>query len=330
MKEIIKQLVEAYGPSGHEGQVRALIEGLIRDQVDEIRTDALGNLIAFKKGTGGGKRIMTASHMDEIGLIVTYVDKKGFLRCAPVGGVFPMTLVGSRVRFANGQVGVISTEKWLRSNDLPPWDELYVDVGATSADDVPVSVGDAAAFDRPFADLGKRLVAKAMDNRIGCAVNLQALLEMGESPNDVYFVFTTQEEVGLRGATVSAFGVEPDVGIALDVTGVGDTPEAHPMAVSLGDGPTIKVMDSSVIVPAAVRNWMKQTAQKAGIKYQVEVLERGGTDTAAVQRSRAGVPAGCISIPCRYIHTASEMVDYDDVQGAVRLLVELLKSQVTL
>lgn len=330
MKEIIKKLVEAYGPSGHEGQVRALIEGLIRDKADEIRTDALGNLIAFKKGTGGGKRIMTASHMDEIGVIVTYVDKKGFVRCAPIGGVRTMTLVGSRVRFADGTVGVIGAEKWMRSADLPPWEELFVDVGATSADDVPVGVGDAAVFDRPFADLGKRLVSKAMDNRIGCAVNLQALLEMGESPNDVYFVFTTQEEVGLRGATVSAFGVEPDVAIALDVTTVGDTPEAYPMSVSLGDGPTIKVMDSSVIVPAAVKNWMMQTAQKAGIKYQPEVLERGGTDTAAIQRSRAGIPAGCISIPCRYVHSPSEMVDYDDVQGAVRLTVELLTNPVTL
>ena len=330
MKELIKELVEAYGPSGQEGQVRALIEKRVRDKADEMRVDTMGNLIALKKGTGGGKRLMLAAHMDEIGLIVTHVDKRGFLRFGRVGGVLPMTLVGGRVRFANGTVGVIGWEKWFQSNTLPAWKELFLDVGATSADDVPVGVGDVAGFVRPFVDMGNRLAAKSMDDRIGCAIAVQTLLEMGDSPNDVYFVFTVQEEVGTRGAVVSAFGIEPEVGVALDVTTVGDIPEAHPMAVSLGDGAAIKVMDSGMLAHPGVKKWMIDTAEKLGIKYQLEVLEHGGTDARAMQMSRAGVPAGCLSVPCRYVHTPSEIVDYGDVQAAKQLLLGLVGREITL
>jgi endoglucanase len=330
VKELIKELVETYGPSGQESRVRALIEGRVRDKADEMRVDVMGNLIALKKGTGNGKRVMIAAHMDEIGLIVTHVDKKGFLRFGRVGGVLPMTLVGGRVRFANGTIGVIGWEKWLHANTLPAWNELFLDVGATSADDVPVGVGDMAGFVRPFVDMGNRLTAKSMDDRIGCAIAVQALLEMGDSPNDVYFVFTVQEEVGTRGAVVSAFGIEPEIGVALDVTAVGDTPEAHPMAVSLGDGAAIKVMDSGMLTHPGVKNWMIDTAEKLGIKYQLEVLEMGGTDARAMQMSRAGVPAGCISVPCRYVHTPSEMVDYGDVQAAKQLLLGLVGQEIAL
>jgi putative aminopeptidase FrvX len=330
LKELVKNLVEAYGPSGREEVVRAMIEGLIREKVDETHTDALGNLIAVKKGTGGGKRVMVAAHMDEIGVMVTYVDKKGFLRFARVGGVFYLTTVGARVRFANGTVGVMSWEKWLQSQDRPPMDELFIDVGAVSAQDASVGVGDAAVFDRPFADLGQRLVSKAMDDRIGCAVAIQALMEITTSPNDIYFVFTTQEEVGPRGAVTSAFGVDPEIGLAVDVTTTGDTPEARPMAVELGKGPAIKVMDSGTLAHPGVRAWMTRTAEEQGIPYQLEVLEFGGTDAEAIQRSRAGVPAGCLSIPCRYVHSPSEMVDYQDVENAVKLLVALLSNSISL
>lgn len=345
MKELIKKLVEAHGPSGDEEQVRALIEEVIRGKVDQVRTDALGNLIALRRGTGGGKRVMVAAHMDEIGVVVTHVDKKGFLRVAPVGGVRPLTMVGDRVRFANGTIGVLGREKWLRVSTLPTWDQLFLDVGATSPDDVPVGVGDVASFVRPFTDLaaepaaelhlrhkgtGKRLVSKAMDDRIGCAVAIHALMQMDASPNDVYFCFSAQEEVGTRGAVVAAFGVEPEVGLAIDVTDTGDTPEAHPMAVKLGGGPAIKVMDSEMITPPSIKRWMIEAAESLGIDYQLEVLERGGTDARAIQRSRAGVPTGCLSIPCRYVHTPSEMVDYGDVQAAVRLLTELMSKEIDL
>jgi len=330
VKELIKKLVEVHGPSGDEERVRTLIEKAVADHADQVQTDAMGNLIVLRKGTGGGKRVMVAAHMDEIGVVVTHVDKKGFLRMAPVGGVRPLTMVSGRVRFANDTIGVIGREKWMRVSSLPSWNEMFLDVGATSPDDAPVAVGDVASFVRPFTDLGKRLVSKAMDDRIGCAVAIQTLLEMAASPNDVYFCFTVQEEVGTRGGVVAAFGVEPEVGLVAEVTDTGDTPEAHPMAVKLGSGPAIKVMDSGMITPQSIRRWMIGAAESLGIDYQLEVLERGANDGRAIQQSRAGVPTGGLCIPCRYMHTPSEMVDYGDVQDAVRLLTELLSKEIEL
>lgn len=330
MKELIKQLVEAYGPSGQEGPVRAIIEGILRSKVDELRTDDMGNLIAVKHGSDSGPVVMIAAHMDEIGLIVTHIDKEGYLRFGRIGGVQRQTLVGSRVRFANGTAGVIGWENWLQDDDLPKWEELFIDVGATSADDIPVEIGDTAAFDRPLDDNGERLIAKSMDNRISCAVAMQALLEMQQTANEVYVVFTTQEEVGTRGAMVSAFGIEPDVALAVDVTPTGDTPESRHMPVVLGKGPAIKIMDSGLLAHPGVVRWMIRTAEELDIPYQREVLEHGSTDARAMQGSRAGVPAGCLSIPCRYVHTPSEMVDYGDVLDSVELLKTLLERPIAL
>jgi len=330
MKDLIKTLTEAYGPSGDEGQVRALIQDAIRDVVTEMRTDSLGNLIALRKGKGGGRRVMLAAHMDEIGLVVTHIDKKGFLRVGRVGGVQPPTLMGGRVRFGNGTVGVIGSETWLRSNDALKWEQVFVDVGATSLTDAPVRVGDVACFVRSYEEMGDRLIAKAMDDRVGCAVLIQTLQDLSESPHDVYAVFTTQEEVGTRGALVSAFGIEPDVAVALDVTATGDFPEAKPMAVELGAGPAIKVMDSGFLAHPGVKGWMIAGAERLGIPYQREVLELGSTDARAIQMSRAGVPTGALSLPARYVHTPSEMVDLRDLQGAVKLLAGLLAEPIEL
>lgn len=329
MKELIKALVETYGPAGSEDQVRELIRTQIEGHADSVRVDVLGNLIATIRGTGGGQRIMLAAHMDEIGVIVSHVDEKGFLRFQPVGGLFAQTLVGGRVRFANGLRGVIGAEQ-KDVGELPRLDQLFIDVGARSKDSVPVCVGDVACIDRPFVDLGERLVAKAFDDRIGCAVLIQAMRELGATPHEVHFVFTVQEEVGLRGAQTSAYGIDANLGIALDVTRTGDTPEARTMEVALGAGPAIKVKDSGMLAHPGVRRWMVDTARRIGIPYQLEVLERGSTDAMAMQTSRAGVPVGVLSIPTRYVHTPSEMIDYQDVLNSVRLLVELLGQPVNL
>lgn len=339
MKQTIKKLTEAYGPSGHEQEVRQLIqkavekEGLAVGNGDEVRVDALGNLIVLKKGTGGGKKVMLAAHMDEIGVVVTHVDEKGFLRFGRVGGVRPLTLLGGRVRFVNDTVdtvGVIGAEKLEDRSKTPSFDKLFIDVGAKDKESCPVRVGDLGVFTRPFEDRGKRLIAKAMDDRIGCAVILQTLRDLKESPHDVYFVFTVQEEVGLRGASTSGYGIAPDLALAVDVTLTGDTPEAPTMAVALGDGPAIKVKDGGMLAHPGVKNWMIETAEANGIPYQLEVLEGGTTDAMAIQTSRAGVPAGCLSIPCRYVHTPSEMVDVDDVTNAVKLLVAALSKPIVL
>ncbi|HOQ98696.1 MAG TPA: M42 family metallopeptidase [Anaerolineae bacterium] len=329
MKELIRSLVEAYGPSGSEGQVRELISAQVQGAATSVRTDALGNLIATVKGTGGGRRIMLAAHMDEIGLVASYVDEKGFVRFQPIGGVSTRTLVGGRVRFAGGLRGVIGAEQ-KDVGDLPRIDQLFIDVGARSRESCPVAVGDVACFDRPFVDLGERLVAKAFDDRIACAVLIQAMQELGETAHEVSFVFTVQEEVGLRGAQTAAYGVDAELGIAVDVTLTGDTPQARTMAVGLGAGPAIKVKDRGMLAHQGVRRWMERTAQAEGIPYQLEVLEAGTTDGMAMQTTRAGIPVGVLSIPSRYVHTPSEMVDYQDVLNSVRLLVALLKKPVEL
>jgi len=330
VKELIKNLTETYGPSGSETRVRQLIEEEVRALSDQVRVDSMGNLMALKKGDGSGRKVMLAAHMDEIGVIVTHVDQKGFLRFGAVGGLRPLVLIGSRVLFANGVTGTIGVEKLDSPNKVPPLDKLYIDVGAVSKDALSVGVGDAACFVRPFVDQGNRLTAKAFDDRIGCAILIQTLRTLIDTPHDVYFVFTVQEEVGLRGARTSAYGVDPDVGIAVDVTTTGDTPEAHPMAVSLGNGPAIKVKDSGMLTHPGVKNLLIDTAERLGLPYQIEVLERGTTDGYAMQVSRAGVPTGVISIATRYVHTPSEMIDYNDVLNSVKLLAGLLSNLIEL
>jgi endoglucanase len=320
----LEMLVETPGPSGSEHQIRSKIEAEIREHVDEFYTDALGNLIARKgKKAEGGKRVMVSAHVDEIGLMVTHVDDNGFARFISIGGVSPYTCIGGRVLFMNGTQGVIGVER-LEANEQPNLAKLFIDTGATSRDDSKVGVGDVCGFERPFMNLGKRLVAKSMDDRAAVAVAIGALKAVQNTPNEIYFVFSVQEEVGLRGAITAAYGVDPEVGIAVDVTRTGDTPKGTKMEVSLGKGPAIKVRDSSFIADPRVINWMVEEAKAQGLPYQMEVLEAGGTDGAAIQRTRAGVPAGCLSIPCRYIHSPSEMVDTDDLQGCVELLTGLL------
>lgn len=326
MKDLIKRLTEAYGPSGHEEPIRELIRAEVEPLADEVRLDALGNLIALKHGSGGGKRVMLAAHMDEIGLIVSYVDEKGFLRAQPIGGVDVMTLVGGRVRFVDGALGVIAPEKRKEFQKEPDLSKLYIDVGATGRDEAKDRLGQAVGFVRPFADLGRRIVAKALDDRIGCAVLIQVLRQVEDPPHDVSVVFSVQEEVGLRGARTSAYGLEPEVGIAVDITAAADTPEAKKLAMKLGAGPCIKIMDAGMLSHPGVKNLLIDTAETQGIPYQLEVLDRGTTDAAAMQLARSGVPSGCVSIACRYYHTPSEMVDLTDVENTVKLLLAVLET----
>jgi len=332
MKELIKKLVEAVGPSGYEDVVRTLIRQEVAGLSAEIKVDALGNLIVRQgRKTEKGLRIMLSAHMDEIGLIATHVDENGFVRFTTIGGVRPHNLPGGRVLFLNGTRGVIGAERTENPSSVYTFDQLFVDVGASSRADCPVKIGDLMIFNRPFADLGNRLVSKAMDDRISVAVLIETLRQFpAGSPHEVFFVFSTQEEVGLRGATTAAYGIDPDLGLSVDVTGTGDTPKGAKMEVGLGKGAAIKIRDGGMLSDPRVVRWMVDTAEKAGIPHQLEILEGGTTDARAIQLTRAGVPAGCVSIPCRYIHSPSEMVDYRDVQSAVRLLVELLKFPVIL
>jgi len=331
MKTLIQKLTETFSPSGYEHDIREVIRTEVESLVDDIKVDPMGNLIALKgKRSNNGKRIMLAGHMDEIGLIATHIDENGFIRFSGIGGIYPHTLLGGRVRFVNGVPGVIGGERITDVGKTLSVSQLFIDVGANSPKDCPIKTGDVASFDRPFFDLGHRMVAKAMDDRIGCAVMIEALRSLKSSPHEIYFAFTTQEEIGLRGATASAFGIDPEIGLSLDVTGTGDTPKSRKMEVSLGKGPAIKIKDGGMLSDPRVVHWMIRTAEKAKLPYQREVLEAGTTDATAIQLTRAGVPVGCISIPCRYIHSPSEMVDTNDVQNAIKLLTALLSAPILL
>ena len=333
MKKLLQSLTETFGPSGYEAHVRAIVRAEVEPLADEIRVDALGNLIARKrpgKASKDAKKIMVAAHMDEIGVIVSHIDENGFIRFSPLGGVFRRYVLGGRVRFLNGVQGVIGFDRLDNVNELPTLDKVYIDVGATSKKDCPVMVGDVAAFDRTYNEFGNRLVAKSMDDRVGVLIAIETLRALKSSPHDLYFVFTTQEEVGTRGAATSAYGIDPDVGIAVDVTSSGDTPNAQKMEMALGKGPCIKIQDVGMIADPRVVQWMIRAAEKNKIPYQREVLLMGGTDARAIQLARAGVPAGGLSVPVRYVHSPSEMVDVSDVENAVKLLTAVLRTPIEL
>ncbi|MDR3288606.1 MAG: M42 family metallopeptidase [Peptococcaceae bacterium] len=321
---LLQRLTQQFGPSGSENSVIQAILPEIQAFSDETKIDALGNLIAIKQGTSG-KQIMISSHVDEIGIIVTYMDKNGFLRFTAIGGVHVSSMPYRRVRFQNGTVGTIGVEKLDKLSDLK-LEKLYIDIGAASEEEaaVKVGIGDSAVFVGEYAEMGSRIMAKALDNRAGCFVLIEAMKRV-RSPHTLAFAFTTQEEVGLRGARPAAYALEPDAAITVDVTRTGDTPKAQLMSVKLGDGVAIKVMDRSIVVSPAVKEWMIQTAKKRNIPYQYEVLESGGTESGMIQLTKTGVLTGVLSIPARYIHSPGEMIDQRDLETTIALLVALLQ-----
>jgi putative aminopeptidase FrvX len=330
VKALIRKLTEAYGPSGREAELRQIVRSEIKGQCDYVTEDALGNLIGVVKAKAkSGRRIMLAAHMDEIGLIVSHIDERGFARVSPVGGVFPINCVGNRVRFASGRAGVIGREEREDEKHIPPLNHLFLDVGAADRESCPVRVGDMAVFDRPMTEAGNRLIAKALDDRIGVAILIETMRRLKRTVHEVQFAFTVQEEVGLRGARTSAFHLDPEIALSVDITLTGDTPRCPPMAVALGKGPAVKVRDSGMISDPRVVEWMTGAAAAQRIPCQLEVLDRGTTDAAVIQISRAGVPAGCLLIPTRYAHSPSEMVDLGDVENSVRLLLAMLQVQVS-
>ncbi len=329
MESLIKQLTALYGPSGHEHTVADTIESLIKDKVDSIRRDALGNLICEKKGTDpAGKRIMLAAHMDHIGLVVTHVEKEGYLRVSNVGGINMNNSRTRHVKFMSGVEGVLN-EQPLKHGETSSLRGYYIDIGAQSAQEAlaMVQVGDVAVYaELPFKVGEHRLASPAMDDRCACALLVSILQKLPATRHTVVAVFTTQEEVGLRGATVSAYSAEPDEGIALDVTLTGDTPENKLLAVDLGKGACIKIMDAKSISNPELVKALTAAADQAGVPTQREVLPYGGTDAGAMQLTRGGMPVCTVSIPCRYVHSACEMVDLRDMDAAEKLVLEYLVS----
>ena len=311
-------------PSGFESPCAQAIAELAGPYCDEVKIDTLGNVICHKKGPG--KKLMMAAHMDVIGLIITHIDKKGFLRFGALGGFVPYRLIGARMKLENGMGGSVwCDEKAMEEKKLEDitLNDLYLDIGAESEESARklVQVGDVAVYEGDPQQLGQMLLAPYCDDLIACAALLSAMSQVEKSENDLYFVFTVQEEVGLRGAATAAYAIDPDFGVCMDVTRTGDNPsEKAKMAVRLGAGPTIKIKDVSLLCNPQVIAHLREAAKEGDVPYQDEVLTAGGTDSAAIQKTRGGVLSGCISIPCRYIHSQNEMVSLKDVEQSARLM----------
>jgi endoglucanase len=330
MKNLIQKLTQIPGPSGFEQEIRQAIRTEVSALSKSIQVDALGNLIVrIGQKTAGGMRVMIAAHMDEIGVIVSHVEKKGFVRFSNLGTYFPRYLAGSRVRFLNGVRGVINHDRPDDATKIPGMEKFLVDVGATSEKDCPVKIGDVGVIDREFLDMGNRVASKALDDRVSCAVLIETMRCIKSTPHELVFVFSAQEESGSRGAQTAAYAIEADLGIAIDVTPTGDILGVK-MQTYLGEGPAIKVRDVGMIADPQVVNWMVATAKKEKIKYQLEVLEVGSTDARSMQIARGGMLTGALSIPCRYVHSPSEVVDMGDVTLTVRLLTALLSERIKL
>jgi endoglucanase len=327
VKKLLQTLTEAFGPSGYEDEVRTLVRQEITSLADDVRVDALGNLIARKRPGKAGRdaaKIMIAAPLDELGMMVSHVDKNGFVRAAPVGSVLRQYLPGSRVRFANGTPGVIGAA--VNGSELPGFDKFYIDVGAASPQECPVKLGDVAVFEGPYRELGNCLTGKSLGNRAGLLIAIEALRNLNAAANEVVFVFAAQGELGARGAATSAYGVDPDLAIALGVTPAGDTPGSPSSEIGLGKGPCITIQDSGMIVDPRLVAWLTRAAQKDRLAHQREVLMTGDNGARRIQTVRAGVPSACLSLPVRYLHSTSEMVDLSDMQAAIKLLKAALRT----
>lgn len=269
---------------------------------------------------------MLDAHMDEIGVIVTYIEENGFIRFSNLGGVVLNAAHSQRVRFFNGTTGVIYREQNKNQKEIK-LSELFIDIGAKNREEAEskIKVGDVAVFVGAFEETDTKIISKALDDRVGCYVLIETMKRIKAHKNDLYFVFTVSEELGLRGAKAVSQTVKPDFAIAVDVTRTGDLPDEMKMSVNLGGGAAIKVKDNSVLCHPYIKRIMEETCIENNIPYQFEVLENGGTDAGAIHVSNGGVPTGCISIPTRYIHTPCEMIDKKDLECVIELFTKIIE-----
>ncbi len=341
INDLLRRLSNAHGVTSGEGNIRDVIRQELEGYVDEIREDVMGNLIATRRG--GDFSVMIAAHMDEIGLMAQYIDEKGFIRVAPLGGWFGPVLYSQRVILhgKKGMIrGVIGAKPPHRMNEEErkkeiKVEDLYIDVGASSAEevgDLGIEIGTPITLDREYAELANnRVTGKALDNRVGVAMLIRALQQV-ESPHTIYGVFTVQEELGLKGAKVSAYSLNPDCAIATDVTIPGDHPgiEKKDASVEMGKGPVIVLVSASgrgLVADPRMTAWLRETAERNGIPYQLEVGTGGNTDATIIHLERGGIPSIPLSVATRYIHSPAEVVDVGDIEAGVRLLVEALKGR---
>jgi putative aminopeptidase FrvX len=349
IQKILEKLSNAHGLSGYEVEVRKIVEEQVRPYVDEIKTDKMGNLIATKNG--GSPIVMAAAHLDEIGLMTKYIDEKGFVHFAKIGGWFDETLLNMRMilHTENGKLyGVIGSKPphLMKEEDIKKpvkAEEMFIDVGATSKEDaekIGVKIGTPITPDTEFKQLGNdRVTGKAFDNRAGCTMLIGALQQMKDTNASnakkpckatVHAVFTVQEEVGLKGAKTSAFGLNPDVAIATDVTIAGDHPgiEKKQSSIEMGKGPSITISDNEgkgLIVNQSVLKWLKEAAESNNIPHQFDVGIGGTTDGSAIQLTREGIPTGVVSPPARYIHSPVSVLSMADLENCAKLIARAVE-----
>ena len=337
--KLLKELCEAPGVPGCEDAIRKIVIRELKKSCNSVKTDLLGNVIGFMRGKGPAKsrrRVMISAHMDEIGFIVSHIDDNGFLRVDTVGGINPKTMIAQRVwvfgkKKLHGVIGskpihILKEEERKKPASI---DEVFIDVGMPGKQVKKiVSVGDPVVLEQSYAEIGNNVCCKALDDRVGVYVMLEAVKKAKGAKADIYAVGSVQEEVGLRGAITSAFDVDPQVGIALDVTLACDVPGAgkHQQITALGEGTAIKLKDSSSLSNPKLVKKLRAIAKQKKIKHQLEILPRGGTDAGAMQRTRGGVAVCTISIPTRYVHSVVEMAHKDDIKASIDLLAAFLNA----
>ena len=334
---LLSEICETPGAPGFEDRIRKVIIREIKKTADHFSIDNMGNVIAFKKGKSSDKKVMIGAHMDEIGFIVTHIDDNGFLHFIPLGGFDPKTLTSQRV-IVHGKKDIIGVMGSKPIHVMTPEErtktvkltDFFIDLGMEKKEvEKYISVGNPITRQRKLIEMGNCVNCKSIDNRVSVFILIEAFKNLKTPAYDVYGVFTVQEEVGVRGAQVATLQIQPDFGIGLDTTIAYDLPGAQPqeMITKLGEGTAIKIMDGMTICDSRMVRFMKQTADKAKIKWQPEILPAGGTDTAGIQRMTAGgAIAGAISIPTRHLHQVIEMADKQDIKESINLLDECLIS----
>lgn len=330
---LLRQLSEALGVSGAEDEVRDLILGQIDGQADEISLDSMGNVLALKRASGRSRlRVLVAAHMDEVGFMVTGHNKDGTLRIAAVGGLDPRILLGKRVLVGPKKVPGVIGAKPIHlldgdRNKVVQIESMRIDIGVTSKEKAEsrAELGTRAGFDTPFANLGATARGKAFDDRVGCAVLIK-LLQGDPYPVDLYAVFSTQEEVGLRGAGVAAHAVDPHAAFVLEGTIADDLPKEEDLSptTELGKGPALSLMDHSAIYDKRLNRLVEQAAEETGISVQYKQPGLGGTDAGSIGGARGGVPTAAVSVPCRYIHSPAAILNKRDYRNAEKLVREAL------
>lgn len=330
MLKYLKELTEIKGVSGYEDNVREYIKEKIKDKVDEIYTDRMGNLIALKKGKGG-KKILLDAHMDEVGFMVTNINEDGTLSFAPVGGVDPRVVIGKKVQIGKDVIGIIGYKAVHIQRDgmmnTPKYSELKIDIGAKSKQEAEkqVKIGDMVAFTTQYEETEEFIIAKALDDRCGCSLLMDLIEANVQSENDIYFAFTVQEETGLRGPAIIAEQLNVDLAIAVETTTSGDDPELEKQLWSthLGDGPAITFMHSGYVVHQQIFEKLVEIAKKENIPFQYKMRTVGGTN--ARRYALTNIPAGVVSVPARYIHSPISMINKKDYENTLKLIERFVK-----